>query len=278
MVNHYLVGLKSLVLIYSFSTFTGLVLIGCGGCFCKEFDLVINHRLLYDTQLQYITVNSSLCRRSWLTNQDTMQLKETLIKLVNIRNISYAEYQNFYEICKEKIGKRHKYCPILYRSPFYLKWTFSSVVTCSSSSNKLFLHLYISFETTKTKLMSRHQPVSHTLSFNDKSVSIIVKLYSPNYNAPDVMNAARFRNMRDFYNINVVLVAIAKLTLELLSWHNLTYILLKDSNKFEKEALIPGIHVRILLTQENSSIYSLRNRISYEISQDASAGSVDGIM
>lgn len=231
-------------------------------CFCKEHETKVIDILIHMPQLQFMEDGSKFCKRSWLTRINAQQLKDSLTEIINIRNISYIQYEDLYNKCKDKFGKGP--CPLLYRSPFFLKWSFSSTLTCYTSANKLFIQLYISFESIKTKFMSRYEPISQNPLVFGKSLKNVVKLYSQNFNGPEVINAARFRNMRDFYNISESHAAIAKLTLELLAWHNLTYILPNETNEFEMEALVPGIHTKTLLNTNNSNILYHRNGIYYE--------------
>lgn len=224
------------------------------------------------------SIDSYQCSRMWMTHQEAILLKESLSELVNIRNITYPSFRSFYKICKEHHS--HNKCPCISRSPFHLHWSFPSVLTCLNNSNTadVLLHLYISFETILDKIMIPNQPISRTVSVlgigESGKENQFVKLLSPNMRKPNVTLQAATLKMREFHNIFPSYTAVAKLTVELVTWRNLTIIFPSDSNNpYDKEILVPGVYPRLFANAIQTN--NLNRSIYYEGPTDGQTDTTD---
>ncbi|CAL8111498.1 unnamed protein product [Orchesella dallaii] len=205
------------------------------------------------------------CQRSWLSIEEATSVINNLTKLVNIRKIPARSFRSLYQSCR---GDGHN-CPMIYRSPFYLRWTFPSFLTCySKPSNELVLRLYISFEAIYSQRVDKYyQPISETISIlgekESEDAKKFVKGLSPSLADNTVIQKAETRTMKDFHNVQPSYVAVAKMLLELTRWCNLTLVPTKDNkNPLNNELLIPGIYPRAYSTSVKKS--QLGRGIYYE--------------
>lgn len=116
--------------------------------------------ITYQPTIQ-IQVGPYNCSRSWLTNQDAKILKENLLELVNIRNLTYPKFRSLYKSCRD--NSSDNICHLIYQSPYFLHWAFPSILIChfESDPTNLVIRLYISVETILTKTRSPKDPISH---------------------------------------------------------------------------------------------------------------------
>lgn len=238
---------------------------------------------------QHLTSNL-VCSRTWLTHAEAKTLKEDTSELVNIRNLTYSQLRSTYKECRD--SNPHKICYLIFRSPYFLHWAFPSILTCymqsalnkSNEDSKPVLRLYISFEAILDKIAVPNQPISRTVSVFGEGESgnenKFIKTLTPSMTKPNTTNAAasRHQRMRDFFRVHTSYVAVARMVLELVGWHNLTLIFTNDtSNKYESEVLVKGLYPRVFANAMKSSSNNLNlNRgIYYERPMDTAAGKTD---
>lgn len=237
------------------------------------FSLIAGVKIKFESYNPAISspLDSYTCTRTWLTNTEAKALKSRS-KIVNIRNITYGRFRELYKLCKDNGSNK---CFYISRSPFFLHWSFPSVLTCLSESNStktVILHLHIAFEAILNKIMTPNQPIFKTISNLGPAEKVnenrfIIQLNSNLIKNPNIsLRAAKLR-MRDFHHIFPSYTAVAKMSMELIASRNFTVIFPRDNNPYDKERLVPGLFPRLF--SNSIQTHSLNRSLYYE-------GALDG--